>query len=89
MGAIPYKETKPLDHFNVIAFPPIRKKPRMDGAPSFIYCGSETMVGDYIEDAKILRRSDGLQFQRFLSSCSSSIWRPWPSRCTVRPWERI
>ena len=29
------------------------------------------------------------QFQRLLSLASSSIWRPWPSKRTVRPWERI
>jgi hypothetical protein len=36
---------KPLDNFNVYAFPSIRKKSRMDGAPSFIHYGSATPVG--------------------------------------------
>jgi hypothetical protein len=34
----------PFDNFNVYAFPPIRKKPRMDGAPSFMRSGSVTAV---------------------------------------------
>jgi hypothetical protein len=37
-------------------------------------------------DLIALRR---IQFQRFLSSGSSSSWRPWPSKRTVRPWERM
>jgi hypothetical protein len=58
MALTPIKN-KPLENFNVFAFPPIRKKPRMDGAPSFIHFVSVIPVGiDKKQVCKLLIKTE-------------------------------